>query len=90
MSTSKRAVISSVVIGLALTLGARAADLPEPGTVVTLASVLLLVTLDLPTTLFGSSRSPNTIAPDGQALWHAVRTSPSLMGRCSRSATISP
>src|SRR5262245_36914365 len=33
--------------------------------------------------------SPNMIAPDGQADWHAVRISPSWIGRPSRSATIS-
>jgi hypothetical protein len=39
MSTSKLAVYSSLVLGLALAAGAIAAGLPEPGTVVTLASV---------------------------------------------------
>jgi len=39
MSTSKLAVFSSLVLGLTLAVGASAADLPEPGTVVTLASV---------------------------------------------------
>ncbi len=39
MSTSKCAVYSSLLLGLALALGASAEPLPEPGAIVTLASV---------------------------------------------------